>query len=115
MLDWMFMLFILIAVIFIFLSIITREEESYWKILFITLSTVIWFILALTNLNIETPYTFYNSTSGNTEMSYSSYVTEESIYLSYLFGLFAVLCMIYLIVLIFGMYYQRMDEKEEEL
>ena len=114
MLDWMFMLFIIIAVLFIILSIKTSENEPYWKILFITLSTVIWFILALSNLNIQTPYTFYNSTSGNTEMLYSQYIDEGSIYLSYLFVLFAILSMIYIIVLMFGMYYQRLDDKENE-
>jgi len=114
MLDWMFMLFVVIAVIFIFLSITLSENEPFWKILFITLSSVMWFILALSNLNIETPYTLYNSTTGITEMEYSPYIDEGSLYLTYFFGLMAVLCMIYLIVLIFGVYYQRLDEKNNE-
>jgi hypothetical protein len=114
-LDWMFMLFILIGIIFIIMSIATADEEAFWKILFIVLAAGIFFILALTNLNIETAYTYYNSTTGITEMDYSPYIDESSTYLSYLFGGMGCLCMIYMIILIFGEYYRYIDNKEEGL
>lgn len=115
MLDWMFMLFFLIAVIFILMSIATAEEEAYWKILFVVLAAAIFFILALSNLNIETAYTYYNETTGITEMEYSPYIDEGSTYLTYFFGLMGCLCMIYMIILIFGEYYRYIDEKENEI
>lgn len=111
----MFMLFILIAVIFILLSIVIDEEEAYWKILFTVLAASIFFILALTNLNIETAYTYYNSTTGITEMDYSPYIDESSTYLTYFFGGMGCLCMIYMIILIFGEYYRYIDNKENDL
>ena len=114
MLDWMFMLFFLIAIIFIIMSLITDEREAFWKLLFITVSIGIWFILALSNLNIETAYSIYNSTTGNTTLGFAPYIDEGSIYLSYFFGLMGCLCMIYLVVLIFDTYYAYMDKKENE-
>lgn len=113
-LDWMFMLFIIIAVIFILLSIMVDENEPYWKLLFIVLATVVWFILALSNLNIETAYTYYNSTTGITEMGYSPYIDESSTYMTYFFGLMGVLCMIYVLVLLFDIYYWRLDNENRE-
>ena len=115
MLDWMFMLLLITAILFIILCLKTDEKkEPYWKILFISLAVVLFFILALSNLNIQTPYTFYNSTSGDTEMKYDIFVDEASTYLSYFFALMALLCMIYIIILIFDIYYQRLDEKNNE-
>ena len=114
MLDWMFLIFMVVAVFFIALSLYTSNEEAFWKIMFMVLATVIWFILALMNLNIETPYSIYNSTTGNTTMGYSPYIDESSIYLSYFFGLLGCLCMIYFVILIFDTYYQIVDEKEKE-
>jgi hypothetical protein len=109
------MLFVVLAVLFIVISLLIEEEEAFWKILFVVISASLWFILALSNLNIETPYTFYNSTSGNTEMNYSAYIDESSIYYSYFFGMMGCLCIIYLVVLIFGAYYKYIDDKENGL
>jgi uncharacterized membrane protein HdeD (DUF308 family) len=112
MLDWMFMLFIVIGIIFIIMSLATDEEEAFWKILFIVLAASIFFILALTNLNIETAYPAYNATTGATTMEYSPYIDESSTYLTYFFGLMGCLCMIYMIILMFGEYYRYIDDKE---
>ena len=112
MLDWMFLIFILLAVFFIVLSLYTSDEEAFWKIMFIILATVIWFILALMNLNIVTPYSVYNSTTGNTTMGYSPYIDESSTYLSYFFGLMGVLCMIYTIIMFFDTYYKFKGDED---
>ena len=113
MLDWMFLILFIVAILFIILSIYVDESESFWKITFIVLAAAIFFILALSNLNIETAYPAYNETSGLTEMKYDPYIGETGLYLSYLFGLFGVLCMIYMIVLLFDTYYSRKDESED--
>jgi hypothetical protein len=114
MLDWMFLILLIIAFLMIIFCLKTDEEEPYWKILFIVISTVIWFILALSNLNIVTPYSIYNATTGNTTMGYSPYVDEGSTYMTYFFGLMGVLCMIYVIVILFDIYYWRLDNQDKE-
>ena len=113
MLDWMFLILLILAVLFLLLSIyIDDQTEPFWKITTIVLATIIFFILALSNLNIETAYPSYNSTSGVTEMKYDQYMSETGTYLTYFFGLMGVLCMIYCIVILFDIYFVRMDEKE---
>jgi hypothetical protein len=115
MLDWIFALLIMLALITIILAILLREEDTYWNIMFITISTGLWFILALYNSEgIQTAYTAYNSTLGNTSMYYSTYAPEPFIYLSYFYGLMGCLCMIYMIVTIFGYYYQRIHENNQQ-
>jgi hypothetical protein len=117
MLDWMFLIFLILALFFLILSIFIPEEkyeEPYWKIMFCILSTVLWFLLALFNLTIETAYPCYNSTTGNTTLQYSQYINEGNVYLSYFYGLMGVLCMIYIIVLIFGYYYEKQDEENKK-
>ena len=111
MLDWMFLILLIVAIFFVILSIYLNENEPFWKIMFIIIATLIFFILALSNLNIETAYPAYNETSGLTEMKYDQYISESGTYLSYLFGLFGVLSMIYCIVLLFDIYYMRLDNE----
>jgi hypothetical protein len=117
MLDWMFLMFIFLALIFLFLAIFIPEdryEEPYWKLMFCILSTVLWFLLALSNLSIETAYSNYNATTGDTTLVYDPYINEGSIYFSYFYGLMGALCIIYTIILIFGYYYERMDDKNSK-
>lgn len=115
MLDWLFAIFIMLALITLLWAIRLREEDTYWNILFIAISTALWFIIALfTTGGLETAYVGYNATAGNSTMYYSVYSPEPFIYLAYFFGLMGVLTMIYMIVTIFGYYYERMDQKNAE-
>jgi hypothetical protein len=112
MLDWIFVIILMMALITLLLAIRLRGEDAYWNILFIAISTGLWFILALfTTGGIETAYTAYNSTLGNSTMYYAVYAPEPFIYLAYFFGLMGSLCIIYMIVTIFGYYYERLDEE----
>jgi membrane-bound ClpP family serine protease len=114
MLDWIFALFILLAFIMIILAIMYRDIDPYWNFLFIIISTILWFILALLNTEgIQTAYSIYNSTTGNTTMGYATYAPAPLIYLTYFFGLMGVLCMIYMIVTIFDYYYTSQDKKNQ--
>jgi multidrug transporter EmrE-like cation transporter len=113
MLDWMFLILLILAVFFVIMAIyLDDRSEPFWKILSIVLATIIFFVLALSNLNIETAYPSYNSTTGVTTMKYDQYISESSTYLTYFFGLMGVLCIIYSIVLLFDIYFMRIDEKE---
>jgi hypothetical protein len=119
MLDWIFILLIMLAILFMILSIEFYGQDNYWNIILIPLTISLWFIIAiLTTGGIQTPYSVYNSTTGNTTLWYDTYAPAEFIYLSYVFGLLGVLNIIYLIVTIFGYYYERIDRqnrrKDEE-
>lgn len=110
----MFVIFFIVAIFFILLSIFVPEEEPYWKITFIVLSAVIFFVLSLSNLTIETPYQRFNSTTGNIEVGYDVYVSESNTYMSYFYMLMGSLSMIYLVILIFQTYYENLDRKRRE-
>lgn len=117
MLDWLFLMYVFLAAIFLFISIFIPEEkyeEPYWKTMFCVVSTVLWFILALINMDIQTAYPAYNSTTGNTTLIYDTYVNEGNIYFSYFFGLMGTLGIIYTIVLIFGRFYEEQDKKNQD-
>lgn len=118
MLDMIYLLIIFLAFLFLLFSVYMKKEEPpepYWNILFILLSTVLWFVLSIYTIGgIETGYSAFNSTSGQTTFEYSTYVTEELIYFSYFWLLMGILCIIYLIVTIFGYYYKRLDEDLEK-
>jgi len=121
MLDWLFALLIILAFLMIMLAIVFRDsDEPFWNIVLIAISATLWFVLALFNAGgIETAYTFYNVTTGTTELQYDVYATEPMLYLTYFFGLMGVLCFIYLIVTIFGYYYAKVDaelnQQEQEI
>jgi hypothetical protein len=115
MLDWIFALLILIAILTLILSIMLREEDTYWNLVLIPVSTGLWLILALlTAGGIETPYVAYNATTGASSMLYDVYASEPMVYLSYFFMLMGILCIIYLIVTIFGYYYAKLDRQNQQ-
>lgn len=120
MLDWIYALFIAIAFATTILSVKMRDEDEYWNIMFIVVSIGLWFIVAVLGLGgVETAYVGYNSTLGNSSIYYGVYAPEPFIYLCYFFGMMGCLCIIYLVVTIFGYYYQKIDkenaEKEREM
>ena len=121
MLDWYFIIMLILAFFFLVLSIEYEENKKkgktgnpFWCFMFLILSTSMWFILALLNLNIETPVSGFNVTSGNMEIHYELYTNAPTIYLSYLFMGIGIMCIIYMIVLIFGNYYENLDERERK-
>ena len=121
MLDWYFIIMLITAIIFLILSIEyegdpqqNKNGKPFWSFMFLIWSTSLWFILALINLDIETFYPSYNSTTGTTTPMYDLYANEPTIYISYFFGLIAVMCIIYMIIKIFGSYYESIDNKEKK-
>jgi len=114
MLDWYFIIMLLLAILFLILSVEYEGHNNFWNFTFLILSTVMWFILAQLNLDIQTAYSGFNSTSGNMEMHYDLYSNEATIYISYIFMLMGILCIIYMLVLIFGSYYDKLDRKEKK-
>ena len=115
MLDWLFAMLLVMAILFLMLSIFMPEKETYWRIMFCVLSMTVWFLLAFYNLDIETAYPCYNSTTGNTTLVFNTYLDDKAIYLTYVFSMIGLLCIIYLLILIFGEYYEYMDKKNKKI
>lgn len=89
MIDWMFAIFFILAFIMIVL-IIEYHNDKFWGAMFTVLDIVIWFILAVSVLEIETPSMQYNATSGAYEsvmMAYTSNVAPELVYFFYMMAL----------------------------
>lgn len=104
MIDWLFIIFLVLAFLMIILSMVF-DDNAFWNISFITVGCVLWLILALSVMEIEIPYEFYNATSGNLETGYHLYTSPISPYLTYLFLLFFILNLIYLIAMVFDKWY----------
>jgi len=100
MIDWMFITLLIIALLFVLLTIIT-DYGIFWNVIFILTSIVIFFVLAAAIHEIEVPYTIYNATSGNIETGFHEIHNIQNTYLSYLFFMFAVIMMIYFVAYIY--------------
>jgi len=108
MLDWLFIMLLVIAVLLIIMSI-EYEGNPFWNLITCILSTVLWFILALGVLRLDTPYQIFNSTSGNLETGMHSYTVPGDIYIAYIFIALGVLTMIYFIAMAFDKYNELKD------
>ena len=62
MLDWMFMIFLIIAFILIVLAI-QYHDDPFWGGLFTVLDIIMWILLASTVLEIESPAYIFNTTT----------------------------------------------------
>ena len=69
MLDWLFIILLVIAVLMILL-VISTDLGIFWDTIFILSSIIIFFTLGASVMDIESPYTIYNATSGNVETGY---------------------------------------------
>lgn len=68
------------------------EKHPYWNLVAGFMSSVIWLILSLSQMEIEIPYQMFNVTSGNIETGMHTFSSPISPYLVYFFfGVFVVL------------------------
>ena len=109
MIDWVFVLLLMMAFIFVGLSIL-RDNGFFWNTVFILVSIILFLVLAGGIMDIETPYQMYNATSGNIETGYHHFYKVEMVYLSYLFYMFAVIMVIYNVAYV----YMYIGSKVEE-
>ena len=101
MLDWIFILLLVIGIILVLL-IVFEDFGIFWDTTFILTSILIMFILAISVMDIETPYTLYNATSGNIEEGFHSLQSTTSPFISYFFMMIATIMMIYFVGYILG-------------
>jgi len=79
------------AILFLLIAVEKmREKDWFWSFVFTLLDTVIWFILAASILEVETPYEMFNATSGQVETgihTVNSKVAPEMVYFFQMMGL----------------------------
>jgi len=103
MLLLIWILLFILGVLFIIFSI-EYERNPFWNLISITLSIPIWFILGLSQMQLEQPYQIFNSTSGNIETGIHTITSPISPYLTYLFVGIGMLMIIYLIAMVYDKY-----------
>lgn len=101
MIDWIFIMLLMLAILLMILTIST-DFGVFWDIVFIMSSIIIWFTLAVSVMDLESPYTLYNATSGNIETGYHTTQSSVAPYISYLFILFGAVMMVYFVGYILG-------------
>ena len=101
MVDWLFIMFLVIAFLLTLLVLIL-DLEFFWKTTFVMIAIVLWFLLAASIMEIEIPYTAFNSTSGQIETGSHIFSSKISPYIVYFFQMIAIILMIYFVAYIFG-------------
>ena len=96
MIDWMFAIFLLMAFILIIL-IITYHDDAFWGGMFTVLDIIIWFILAVTVFQIESPSYTYNNTTGVMQPTLSRYVSIVSPEMMYFFYMMAIIMTVFFV------------------
>lgn len=103
MLDWLFIILLIFAIILVIMSI-EFEKHDFWSITSIVLSIPIFFSLSFGVLEFHRPYEIFNSTSGNIETGLHNFTITGDIYLSYLFTGLACIMIVFLIIRVFMVY-----------
>jgi len=87
----MFILLFFLGIILLIFSV-ELESHPFWNLVSGFMSSAVWLILSLSQLQIEIPYQMFNVTSGNIEVGMQTFSSNVSPYLVYFFfGLFVVL------------------------
>jgi len=87
--DWMFAIFLVMAFILIVL-IIQYHDDPFWGGMFTILDVVVWFLLASTVLEMESPTFQYNTTLTAYEPAlviFTSKVAPEMVYFFYMMAI----------------------------
>lgn len=110
MMELMFIMLLVFAILFIVFAI-EFEHNSFWNLISIVLSAVLWFILALSVMQIERPYEIYNASSGVVETGYHTFTSPVSPFISYIFMGMGVIMMIYLFAMTYDKYINWKEER----
>lgn len=96
----LFIILLAVTILIMLISII-RTIDVFWDSTLILTDVILWFILAASVIQLEMPYIAI--LNDNTIVSgVEDIITESSIYLSYLFELFAIIMIIYWVKYVFG-------------
>jgi len=102
MLNWLFIILFISALIFMFFAIDKfREGDMFWAFIFSILDTVLWFFLAANMLEIEASYEIYNATSGQVETGIHTITSKVAPEMVYFLQIPGIIMMIFTIVQVF--------------
>jgi len=104
MLDWMFVILFVFGILLILISI-GNDDNPFWNLTPLVMAIPLFFILGLSNMEIEIPYQMFNSSSGMIETGIDVATSKISPWLSYLFMGIGIVLMIYLIAMVFDKFY----------
>ena len=80
MLDILFVIMNILAILLFYMGIEYESEHVYWNIIMTFLAWVFFLFLTGTSTMIEIPYSVYNATSGVVESGYHIYYTGMLMY-----------------------------------
>jgi len=106
MLEIVFILLLIIAVLLIIFAI-EYHDNSFWELVFIVLDIPLWFILGLSNMQIERPYEMYNASSGQIETGIHTVYSPDSPFIAYIFLGIGLVMVIYMVVVLFTSVYEK--------
>jgi len=113
MLDWMFVMFILMAIMFMLLAVEYHNKSKFWCTTFTLVDTVIWYLLAASVLEIEIPFALYNVTSESVETGSHVFTSKVAPEMLYFFMMMGSIMMIYGIGYILGpLIYETLFKKK---
>ena len=101
MLDWLFMLFLILAIILFFVSI-AQDLRVFWNTTITIIDILLWYILAAAIMQIEIPYQIYNASSSQIETGHHTFTSPISPYIMYFFYMMATITFIYFVAYILG-------------
>lgn len=104
MLDWMFIMFFILAIVMLLIAI-ANEGHDYWNISASFISATLWLILALSQMELEIPWQMMNTSSNAIETGYHTFSSPISPYLVYFFVLMFWICFIYFLAMIWDKWY----------
>jgi hypothetical protein len=73
----------------------------YWTTCLCIVTFILFIVCAAGIMELEQPYQFYNASSTSLETGYHQIITEENVYLSYLFEAFAIFVLLFFVAYIF--------------
>jgi len=96
----MFIILLIFAIILMLFSV-QSENHPFWNIVAGIISIPLWFILGLTNMEIEIPYQIYNSSSSSIEVGVHNFTSPISPFLTYFFMGIGLVMFIYIIAMVY--------------
>ena len=112
MIDWMFLVFIIIAIFFMILAIeFYREENDLWCFILTLVDGTVWYLLAASVLEIERPYEIYNVSMGAIETGTHIVTSKVAPEMVLFFMLMGSIMMIFWLVQIFIYVYEAIFKK----
>jgi len=102
MIDWIWLTFLIIALVFMFIIIFQSKNIGfYWTTTLSIFTIILFYVCSAGVMELEVPYQYWNTSTTSVETGYHSLITIENIYFSYFFWGLAILVFVNWIAYIF--------------